>query len=80
MRQMLVAIPRKGRLKCVRAPMTKRETFAEKKKMCEALLPAAKAKAKAKEKVEAKAKATKVKAGVLLAKEVSDDEGGSDKS
>ena len=64
----------------VRAPMTKRETSAEKKRLSEALLPAAKAKAKAKANVKAEAKATKVKAGVLLTKEVSDYEGGSDKS
>ena len=60
----------------VRAPVTKRVMSTEKKKTSEA----AKAKAKAKAKIKAKAKATKAKAGVLLAKEVSDDEGGSDRS
>ena len=64
----------------VRAPVTKLETSAEKKKSSEALLPAAKAKARAKAKIKAKAKATKAKVGVLLTKEVSDDERGSDKS
>ena len=64
----------------VRAPLTKRETSAEKKTSSEALLPAAKAKAKAKAKIKAKAKATKTEAGVLLTKEVSDDDGGSDTS
>ena len=62
-----------------RAPLTKREMSAE-KKTSEALLPAAKAKAKAKAKIKAKTNATKAKAGVLLTKEVSDDERGSDKS
>ena len=52
-----------------RAPMTKRETFVEKKKVSEALLPAAKAKAKENVKVKAQAKATKAKAGVHLSKE-----------
>ena len=64
----------------VRAPLTKREMSAEKKKTSKALLPAAKAKAKAKAKIKAKDKATKAKAGGLLTKEVSDDEGGSDRS
>ena len=67
-------------LMAVRAPLTKRETPAEKKKSSEALLPNAKAKAKAKAKIKAKAKSTKAKAGVPPTKEVSDDEGGSDRS
>ena len=64
----------------VRAPVTKLETSAEKKKSSEELLIAAKAKAKAKAKIKAKAKATNPKAGVLLTREVSDIEGGSNRS
>ena len=64
----------------VRAPVTKLETSAEKKKSSEALLLAAKAKAKANAKIKAKAKATNPKAGVLLTRDVSDIEGGFDRS
>ena len=60
------------------AQLTKREISAKNKKTSEAQRPAAKAKAKAK--IKAKAKATKAKASVLLTKELSDDEGGSDRS
>ena len=62
----------------VRAPLAKREVSFENKKTSDAQRPATKPKAKAK--VKAKAKATKAKVGVLLTKELSEDEGGSDKS
>ena len=58
----------------VRAPLTKREEFAENKQTLEAQRPAAKPKAKAKVKVTAKAIQAKV--CVLSTKDSSEDEGG----
>ena len=54
----------------LRSPLSKRETFIEKKKHADASHPTPKAKPKAKVKVKAKAKAAKVPASVLLIKEM----------
>ena len=62
----------------VRALLTKREISADNKKTSEAQRPAAKPQAKPK--IKATAKPTKAKATVRFTKELSDDQGGSDKS
>ena len=59
----------------LRSPLSKRETFIEKKKRADALHPTPKAKPKAKVQVKAKAKAAKVPASVILTKEQRDSDG-----
>ena len=62
----------------LRSPLSKRETFIEKKKHADALHPTPKAKPKAKVKVKAKAKAAKVSASVFLIKDMNKEQGDSD--
>ena len=62
----------------LRSPLSKRETFIEKKKHADASHPTHKAKPKATLKVKAKAKAAKVPASVFLTKEMNKEQGDSD--